>query len=587
LLTTILLLAGSRYAHAQNTGSEPYLDSEHSYRVNIGDVANERAWFITNGTDITYTLLDTKNGDNSPVAPADSWASVIPTGSGAGQAGTGFHGVKIFFDSDDFSTGGWVLQYFEYQEHDGGTYECISARSFDLTLAENTFWLLVNTDETDDVTGGGIDVYNSQNTLVHSITDLEDPGDLFNTTVTYTVTMNKGADFAPTYWQFNTNFADEVQSFNAVVSTTNGGAATTTPVTAGQEYTVEVTPETGYNIDLVEVTITVEYNHNVLSDITRNLMVTNGIAVFENPPAPDAITDDNITTYPSGDEGNRTQAITILAIPSTQDITFDNSTNTNETATSAQNPLQNSTHYYKVEMGAVANTGAWHLEDSDDAPVSTGVTINGTENTTDALATIDYGELAIGNYTLYYTETDGTTGASTVRAYPISILPPFDVDIAAVDNDCNGLSGNISQASVNGDTEVDYTVTLETSGYENSWEFDFLVSCADLGSTLSISSIVVSGADQATISNGGAVTVTKGATPVNTTVTITVTYSGVYAANHIVTATLPDGSISGSFGETDVDDGATIDGGGTEGDINQARHTIYRLPQPGELAGMN
>lgn len=577
LLTTILLLAGSRYAHAQNTGSEPYLDSEHSYRVRIGDVNNHREWIIYNVTDDALTTLYSDiNTDTTP-----SWAVIYPEGSDAGEAGIGFHGVKIFFDNAFFTTDNWQLQYYEYLEHDNGTYECVSARSFDITLSENTFWLLVGTDETDQASGTGyegIQVYNSQHTLVHTITDLEDPDDLFNTTVNYTVTMNKGVDFEPTYWQFNANFAEEVQSFSATVSTTNGGTAATTIGTQGEEYTVKVIPESTFNLSEVKVTITVQYRHNVLDNVVRNLVVTEGVAVVEKSEAPDAITDDNITTYPPGSVGNRTQAITILAIPSTQDITYDNSVNINETATSAQNPLQNSTHYYKVTMGSIANTGKWELKDSDGATVSIGITIADSKNATDALATINYGELTTGSYTLYFTETDATTGASTVREYPITVLPPFEVVASNVADGCPTASGKVYADKSETNTVISYTVSLPDTDpdpsneeyYPAAWSYTMSVGSNpafnDDDLIISGFSNTTTGASLSGTDDSRSVSVNAGVT----SVTIDVTYYGYYNSAHDIIVTI---EAKGSYSET-------------AGDVT-IEHTINALPQPGELAGVD
>ena len=77
---------------------------------------------------------------------------------------------------------------------------------------------------------------------------------------------------------------------------------------------------------------------------------------------------------------------------------------------------------------------------------------------------------------------------------------------------------------------------------------------------------------------------------VNKEVTITVGYVGIYATAHTITAMLVPPATPGSFGsfsEVDADNGVTIDGGGTEGDINQARHVIYAMPQAGMLAGID
>ena len=53
----ILLLGMIGYVSAQqNTATNPYQDSKHTYRVKIGLAANDQEWTITDGTS-NYNLL--------------------------------------------------------------------------------------------------------------------------------------------------------------------------------------------------------------------------------------------------------------------------------------------------------------------------------------------------------------------------------------------------------------------------------------------------------------------------------------------------------------------------------------------------
>lgn len=562
ILIAVILLSGIGVSYGQqNTGASPYLGSEHSYRVSIGLTANDQFWIITDKGANTYDLTTTPQ----------SWASITSATSNGG-----YDVIQVYFDRSVFSVGTWYLQFYEYQDMGGSTI-CTSAREFPISVVENTFYLTLAADVNTQC--------NSQDGEIHPLSEVQDAGDVYDTDVTYTITMSKNDAFDPTYWEFDAQFS---QSVSAISATTTDGAVNVSTITAGTDYNLVVTPS-ATNPSSVTVKVTVTYSNTVLTNVTNTITVTNGQAVVEAPPAPDAVTDDNIVTYADGTP-NRVQAITILKIPSTQDITF----GAGETATTAQNPMLLSTHKYVVTMENVANSSDWHIENAAGTytlVLNTDYTLTENTSATADTATISFinKSLPTGNYVIYFTETDATTGCSTVRPYPIAIQPPFDVDIAAVGDGCNGLSGVINNPPLaNGDTEVVYVVSLITSGYDNSWSFDFLVTCPELGGTLTLSSIAVSDADQATISNGGTVTVTRGATQVNTSVTLKVTYSGLYAANHTVTATLPDGSISGSFGETDANDGVVLeDVGVNEGEINQARHIIYALPQPGALTGIN
>lgn len=561
-LLVIFLLIGISYAHAQNTAAQPYQDSKHTYRVKIGLAANDQEWTITDGTS-NYNLLAVQ-----PFA-----VTYEPGADG------GYDVISITFDAEDFHTGNWSLRFAEYSNQTG---LCVSRRQFPITIVDNTFWLEVGYSGTDQLASSGIQIFNSQNTLVNTFTAVSAPN-FFNTDVNYTVTMHKSTSFEPSNWQFTANFPDVIESFSAVVSTPNGGTALTSVGTVGSAYTVKVTPETGYNLDAVTVILTVQYKHNVLADVIRNLQVAEGIAVQVPPAAtpqpPNAITIDNITTYPVIPliPGDREQAVTILAIPSTQDITFDNATNTSETAASAASPLQNSTHYYRVRMGAVANTGTWRIEDSGNAIVNaSNYTLVASKNATDALATITFSLMAPGAYTLYFTETDPTRTSSTQRAYTINLQPPFEVLLSDVGNQCSDASNKIYTALTAETTIVTHTISLPdtdpgpgTAYYSLGWSFDFAVTSSIVFASpdMEFTDITAAGA---TVTGSGAsrnVVVPAGMH----TIDVQVTYSGYYSTAHDLTVTIS--GATGAFAEV-----AT-----TKTDI----YTIYSMPQAGILAGVD
>lgn len=571
-ISAIAVFAGHVFGQ-QNTGANPYLDSKHSYRVKIGKEANTQDWYMVNeARTINEKLTDGTSRD---------WVSITPA-----PADNDFEIISIIYNSQDaftaltgFTVGNWFLRFEERSIEDG---TCVSAREFPITISANSFWLQVSHDETDVLplaANPGLQVFNSQNSEVNTYTDLST--NTYDTPVKYTVTMNKGAGFSPSYWQFDANFLSPVKSFTATVTTTNGGTLEQTTVTAGSDYTVKVTPPTGFNLDQVVVTISVVYTHDVLVDVTRDLIVDQGFAVqvpaVATPQPPNAITDDNITTYPLGDAGNRTQALTILAIPSTRDITFDNSINTNEDATSSKNPLQNSTHYYVVQMGdAVNNSGTWSLVNTSDNSVVDltlySGSINDTKNTSHALATINYGTLTVGTYTLYFSETDAARGTITRRSYPISIQPPFVIELADIGSDCADVSGELKTALEATTTNVTYTIRLKDNDpgagenyYAKAWSFVFTVS--GFNADLQVHAMTSSDASLAGAGTSRTVTVPAETHSVN----VTVTYSGLYSSEHEITATASNAT--GVFNEKAADVSDT--------------HTIYAMPQAGTLAGVD
>lgn len=558
----LLLLVGPRYAYAQaeNTGAAPYRDSQHSYRVPIGLVANDQRWVVTDDGANTFNLT------SSP----EAWATITPA-----TLDGGYEVIEIFFDRNVFSVGTWYLRFYEDQDM-GGSIICVSAREFVITISENSFRLTLAATVPSQC--------NSQSGIIHAYTELDEPTEVFTTNVTYIVNMNKSNDFNPTSYNFDANFS---QSISVISATTNDSAIIITGATPGTDFNIEVKRAVANAAsDVVEITVT--YSNPVLADVTRNLTVTNGEAIVSKPLAPDAVTEDNIVGYPG-----RVQAITILAVPATRDIAYGEG----ETAATAQNPLRYSTHKYVVQMEDIArwNQGSsgWYIETASGASVTAGVTTFSIEShtqsaTSDTVAIRFYFDpLVEDEYILYFTE-DNANGCSSVRPYPITIQPPFDVDLATITPICAAISGSVNNLTQtdkdNGvpvhetTTTVDYQINLNTTDYFNDWHFTFGVSGAPVFdpasipvSDLEVESITIESAGLS--ENAGIYTVTNSqASPVIQAV-IRVTYNGVYQNEHIITATL--GGITGSYIESDADV------------TNNITHTIYAMPQPGALAGVD
>jgi hypothetical protein len=536
----------SSYAQPQNTGASPYLDSEHSYRVNIGLVANTQEWIVTDKGLNTYNLTSTPQ----------PWATITPA-----LIDASYESIRIFFDRTVFSVGTWYLQFRETD----GAHTCVSAREFPINVVENTFYLILANDITNTC--------NSQSNLVHTYEEVDGPADVYSTEVTYSVTMNKNDDFDPSSWSFDAKFSQSVVSFSA---TTTDGTLTTSVITPGTDYRINLTTSIA-NLSSVTVSLTVSYSNPVLADLIRNLTVSNGQAIVAAPPAPDALTNDNITVYPIASPGDRLQAITILAIPATQNILA----GAGETATSATNPLQNSTHKYTVYMGSMANnygnvgTG-WRIVDANTlAPLTLGTdyTLVSNPSATNDTATIRY-NMAPGNYILYYTEF-GDNGCSAMRQFPFTLGEPFDVDIAEIGDHCAAIDGDILPGLAASTTTVVYTVTLNTASYGSDWSFDFtLGSVLALGDAdLDVSSITVVGGTYTGSNYTGSVSVENSILNPVDEVTINVVYNGLYVTAHTITATLSN--ITGSFNEAD------------DGTGNSTEHIIYSMPQATVLAGVD
>ena len=554
-ISAIAVFAGHVFGQV-NTGSAPYRDSEHTYEISIGKESNRREWILTDGT-TSYNLSTTPH----------TWASIAAVSGGKQR-------IAIFFDRTVFTTDNWNLQYFEY-DMVAGVERCTSARQFAITLVNNSFYLALNDD---------FATCNSQSGQPHTYEEVDTES--FNTTVTYTVTMTKEDAFKPTFWKFAAHFSQNVQSITVNSTTTNPGTISYTPATVpGTDYTIQVNPVVASPASVV-LNIEVQFSNPIHAAVTPTLTVSNGLAVVQNPPNPDMNTQDNITVV-DGDPV-RTQIITINAIPESRNIEANAALG--EADWSAQNPLQNSTHNYRVQMGNTANTVSWRILNSDNTVLNNAGNVAYELTPTGptggyALAQIRY-KMPAGSYVLEYTETAGT--CSSVRRYDLNLLGPFDVDIVAATNQCAEIStqiNNLTAADVAAGanvhettTTVDYIVNLVTNNYHGDWEFRFaLTGSPDFDPTstpvsdLEVQSIATptAGANY----NAGLIEVTNTqATPV-TQVVVRVVYNGVYQLAHNITATLS--SITGSYAEHDAD--------GT----NETTHTIYAMPQAGTLAGVD
>lgn len=579
MLTALLLLAGPRYAHAQtNTGAAPYLESEHTYQVQIGEEANNRMWIVTDDPatgSFPYEVAKANYPSNGY-----AWFEVITPAT----TDRDFEQVTIRFDSTIFDVGTYYLQYYEYDNDEG---LCISARNFEITISENLFYLTL---------GDNFNQCNDESDSIHTYAEVDnvpdDGSEYFATEVEYTVTMHKETNYSPDTWEFDASFNQTVVtgSFSANVTTVGGGTALSTPDGGG--YTVTVVGPNGGDDpfpDEVEVTITVSFENPVLTPALPELTVSNGMATVNGTPP--AYTYDNTAIYPLAAPGDRQQEVTIYALPDTRDI----GPGINETTWSTQNPLQYSRHDYVVEMGDMANfgTSGWYIDTlNGEAVPPANYVLSRNQSATCDTANITF-NMGPGNYVLYFYETSDD-GCTTFREYPFTLGDPFDVDLSASADQCADADGVVYELLDETETTIDYLVNLITEDYEAGWEFTFSVSSNPaFGADLDVTTMVVTntatgdGTGITTSYTEGETSCSVEATSAVTGVTIAVTYNGLYANAHTITATLVDGTITGSFEETDADDGVTLDGGGTEGDINQSRHDIHAMPQAGTLAGVD
>jgi len=146
------------------------------------------------------------------------------------------------------------------------------------------------------------------------------------------------------------------------------------------------------------------------------------------------------------------------------------------------------------------------------------------------------------------------------------------VSIAEVADRCATASGNIYPGLQQTDTEITYTVTLNTSNYYANWEFEFDVASnlgfTDPDLTYTVSSVSTGASYN---SSTGLVSVSNSQASPLTVVQVVVTYTGHYENEHTITAGV--NNATGSFYEQ-------------ASDVSE-ENIIYAMPQAGELAGVD
>ncbi|HPR61886.1 MAG TPA: hypothetical protein PLF35_13110, partial [Prolixibacteraceae bacterium] len=450
LATMLSLLAGKSFAQSimpLNTGDDPYLGTTHSYVVEIDDrVNNDYGWKLVNGG----TTYD----------PSNDFISTTLVGN--------TYTITIEFTRDDFTPGTWTLRYEETSRDDGA---CVATREYIIYLSENEFYESLYDVASETPPGSTPECHDSTNTVqvYANVNSLN-----FQTEYIFPVYMYKQSGFKLNTWHFDATVAAAgytIVSIGKGSSTTNMGADYSISQSGGV-YTVVADSAIGdYDSDYVELSVVVE--GPMFTDFTMTLDIDNAYAISGSTGQ--VTTEDNVHIYPdeSGAPAEwRTKTVTIRGVPETRDITHN--TAEGETEWSAQNPLQNSTHHYIVEMGDdINNGGAWHIIDNAGVPVpainySLTEIQDGTSGNSEAEFTFN---MDPGAYTLVFTETNGNSCIS-LRHYPITLGGPFVVSIAEVGDNCASASGNIYGSLQSTDTEITYTVTLETS-YRADWDFEF------------------------------------------------------------------------------------------------------------------
>ena len=300
MLLGVVLLSMST-VFAQNTGSNPYIDSEHTYRITVGDIANTHIWVLA---DENEAPVDTIDISDPRVTNLD-----VATASGGNED------ISIKFLNSYYSGDTTIyLQYYELADFGGGV-ECVSARKLKINITENTFYFELAVDDT---------TCNSQSGVVHTYESMDT--ETFETTVDLTVTMNKESDFVIASWNFdmtlqlvNTDYT--FSSYN-VTSDAGGGTVTIDDSSPGYSFSnsggtlgVSVSGPANPNDTQVVLTISVTIEGEAWQGDGIKLSISNGVAVSNTTPP--VYTDDNVLI-----DSDREQQLTVLSIPLLSNITI-------------------------------------------------------------------------------------------------------------------------------------------------------------------------------------------------------------------------------------------------------------------------
>jgi len=289
----LLLLAGTRYAHAQNTSGSPFYDSEHLYRITMDNTANGVQWQLYEGSlGGTVTNLGAQ--------------AFVDTSVVSGNAEIEIRFVEAIFEASPT----WFLVYSETN----AAGSCVARRSLQINPVDNSFFLSVDPDDT---------VCNSYSGTLwaNTISDISQAN--YPGTVEFTVTMNKDPLFLTDNWRFNGSLvmvsggADNqivaAAPFASLTGTSvNNGAWTITGTSAN--FQIEVL---GLEND-PGLTDAVTFTVNVTGDVTQEyrlqLTVSGGQA--------DSGTTYVTTTNDNGADGDKVIIQTISGVPNTPRISI-------------------------------------------------------------------------------------------------------------------------------------------------------------------------------------------------------------------------------------------------------------------------
>ncbi|MCF8357405.1 MAG: hypothetical protein K9H26_01515 [Prolixibacteraceae bacterium] len=302
-LLLILLSAMPRYAHAQNTSDNPYLNSWHQYSViPMGDAGNTYEWIIYDNEAEAINGTAPDGSDSYELTNALSWVKGRTILEGNAY-------IEILFDENVniFSNGATL--HLIYAEYSGGA--CLARRRFDINIIANTFYVTLPANDF------------TCNSMTGSIWD--NAAGVLNirdeiTTVPFTVSMLKADNFTINSWEFTGSFTVTSGSVNNSIHSIMPFAATNGQ-TSPEGYDWEITgDETSFTltvtVDDAEVfnTDDVTFEVQLIGDITSDYAVQ--LSIEQSSVKAYSGSSYIVETSDNG-SGSYTQTRTLWGIPNT------------------------------------------------------------------------------------------------------------------------------------------------------------------------------------------------------------------------------------------------------------------------------
>lgn len=309
ILTAWLWVVSLCFAFAQNTDTEPYMDSWHKYRVEMGALTNSVVkWQLSIDGAAEITLLNNMN-----VGDGEIWVRLGTETEGT----TNYAYVEVKFIDPRFDPDDPCVLYYSEYDATGGSGNCIAKRSLDIIVRTNNFYVYTQDDDEE------CNSYN--NTIWDNNVEIDA---VMGGTMNFTISMFKTDDHIVNEWSCKGSLSVTGPSytlpgtfaslFNSYAGNSDYGTWVLTPGAGVHDFVITVTIDTEdaayvqHHSDAVVIVVNV--NGPVINEADITIQLSQGIAKSGSPYPVE--TDDNATH-------DKNQSRGILGLPATSYITID------------------------------------------------------------------------------------------------------------------------------------------------------------------------------------------------------------------------------------------------------------------------